>query len=226
MQCKIHPTEKGVNTCNQCGCWLCEKCTFESSGRMFCPDCVSRQVSDVAKGFNEGHYDARFDERFDAKFDERKHVSRSISWMLLFIFTACIPLPGLNYMYLGLIKRGLVTMGAFFGMIYLGITFSDGSFGHLGLIFFFAIPAIWLASAFDGFRLRARINAGEVISDDLEDIIKFFRRNRIFFAGIIIILLSIQVIGFILPGLFRILRNLLPVLVALWALKALFIKSK
>ncbi|MCL2398868.1 MAG: hypothetical protein FWC91_03870 [Defluviitaleaceae bacterium] len=220
MQCKIHPTENGVNTCNQCGCWLCEKCTFERSGRMFCPDCAAQQATDVAKGSGTSSTAT------SSRWDERKHVSRYISWGLLFLFTAVIPLPGLNYMYMGFIKRGLVAMGAFFGTIYMGIHFSGGAFGHIGALFLFAIPIIWTASAFDGFKLRSRLNAGEVITDDLDDIINFFRRNRMLFAGIIIILASVQVIGLVLPGILRVLRNLVPILIALWAIKTLFKKTK
>ena len=211
MQCKIHPEENGVNTCNECGSWLCDKCSFERGGRIFCPSCAAQQGSGSAPAvLGTGHRPSP------------SHVDRSISWGLLFLFSVIIPLPGLNYMYMGFIKRGLVAMSAFFGSIYL-VTLLGGS---LSLIFVFAIPVLWFACAFDGFRLRARINAGEVVTDNIDDITSFVHRNRTALIGLLLLILAINVVGGVVPTLVNLLRRILPVLIIIWATCALFRRTK
>ena len=204
MKCKNHPEENGVNTCNECGCWLCERCTFERLGRLFCPSCAAQLAGSSTE---TGHIPAR--------------AGQQISWGLLFLFSVVIPLPGLNYMYLGLIKRGLVAMSAFFGLIYLASMFNGG----FTALFIFSIPVLWLACVFDGFKLRMRINAGEIVSDNIDDITSFIRRNRVAITGILLFLIAVNVVGGILPSLVRALRNILPILIAIWAIHALFRKK-
>jgi len=195
MQCRNHPAEIGVNTCNQCGSWLCEKCSFERGGRIFCPNCATQQAG--------------------AETPMPTHSGTKVTklWGLLFLFSVVIPLPGLGYMYLGLIKRGLVAMTAFFATIYMST---------LSMIFIFAIPVLILACIFDGFRLLNRINAGEIVNDNADDVINFLRRNRALCIGLLLLILAINVVGAIMP----ILRNLIPVLLVIWAGYVLFGKSK
>ena len=203
MQCKIHPDENGVNTCNQCGIWICDKCSFERSGRIFCPNCAAQEAASIPAG--------------STVYTLPIHARRYVSWGVLFLFSVIIPLPGLNYMYMGLIKRGLVAMSVFFGTIYMASQFNGG----ISMLFGFAIPIILLASIFDGFQIRSRINAGEIVTDDINDITSFIRRNRTFFVGFLLALLAIQVIGGIIPGLTRI----LPVLIVIWIIHTLFLKK-
>ena len=202
MKCKNHPEEIAVNTCNECGCWLCERCTFERSGRLFCPACAAKH--------NEAASDGGYG---------RPHTPRQqISWGLLFLFSVIIMIPGLNYMYLGLIKRGFITMSAFFGAIYITAVFDTG-----WLMLF--VAAFMLACIFDGFKLRTRINAGEEVSDNIDDITAFIRRNRVVITGIILILAAINIIGGVLPVLINIMRRVFPILIAVWAIHALFVKK-
>ena len=212
MQCRNHPEENGVNTCNQCGSWICDRCSFERGGRIFCPACASQQAS----------------EKREAPPDRSRisHVGRSISWGLLFFFSIVIPLPGLNYMYLGLVKRGLVAMGTFFGLIYMIIQLSISNTWPLGIMFIFAIPILWLACTFDSFRLRERMNRGEVVTDNIDDIIAFIRRNRVLLTGLMLLLVAVHVLGGILPGVLRLLRHVIPIVIAVWAIQALFKKPK
>ena len=204
MKCKNHPEENGVNTCNECGCWLCERCTFERTGRLFCPSCAAQQVG------SDGPVEAE-----PLCYSQRK------SWGLLFLFSVIIPLPGLNYMYLGLIKRGLVAMSALFGIIYMAIILNGG----LTALFVFAIPVLILTCIFDGFKLLSRINAGEEVSDNIDDITSFIRRNRVAITGFLLILLAINIVGGVLPWVVRTLRNVIPILIAIWAIHALFRKK-
>jgi len=212
MQCRNHPEENGVNTCNECGCWLCDRCSFERGGRLFCPSCASQQGKEGTSG---------------AVLTGRAMPSaagRSISWGLLFLFSVVIPLPGLNYMYLGLMKRGLVVMVAFFGLIYMIIQFSGGGFWPFGIIFAFAMPILILAGIFDGFRLRTRMVNGEMITDNIDDIITVIRRNRVMLTGILLLLIAVNVLGGILPWVMRALRTAIPIIIAVWAIQTLFKK--
>jgi hypothetical protein len=78
-------------------------------------------------------------------------------------------------MYLGLIKRGLAAMCAFFLLIYLAIT----AFAlPLTLLFSLSIPVLWLTSLFDGFHTRRRINAGDPPEDNIRDILSALSRNK------------------------------------------------
>ncbi|MCL2421494.1 MAG: hypothetical protein FWD03_06510 [Defluviitaleaceae bacterium] len=212
MQCRNHPTENGVNTCNQCGCWLCETCSFERGGRIFCPSCATQ-----ATGEAPAHGDA---------YAGHHKPARTISWGLLFLFSVIFPLPGLNYMYLGLIKRGLAAMAAFFGVIYMVIHFMSSGIIPIGLMFIFAIPVLVLASIFDGFRLRNRMIAGEVVTDNIDDITAFLRRNRHVLIGFLLLLIAVNVIGGVVPWLVRVLRNIIPIIIAIWAVSLLFNKPK
>jgi hypothetical protein len=129
-------------------------------------------------------------------------------------------------MYLGLVKRGLAAMAAFFGLIYMIIQLGMSNTWPLGVIFIFAIPILWLACTFDGFRLRERMNRGEVVTDNIDDIIAFVRRNRVLLTGLLLLFLAVHVLGGILPGLLRLLRIVIPVVIAVWAIRTLFRKPK
>ena len=222
MQCRNHPEETGVNTCNQCGCWTCEKCSFERGGRIFCPRCAAQQVS-VAAGDSASAGDVGSAGDVAAYGPKTEHRDRRyVSFGLLFLFSVIIPIPGLNYMYMGFVKRGLVAMSAFFGTIYLTSIFASYGTWHLGILFAFAIPVLIFSCIFDGFRLRKRVNAGEDITDNIDDITAFIRRNKVVLTGFLLLIIAINVFGGIL---FRIL-NLLPVLIIIWVVVVLLKKPK
>ena len=223
MQCKNHPGENGVNTCNQCGTCLCESCSFERGGRIFCPECVAQGA--IIGGRSSGGGSSG-DTTRSYRSTHGHMTKRYVSWGLLFLFSVIIPIPGLNYMYMGLIKRGLVAMSAFFGAIYLLIQFMSSSTWAIGILFVFAIPVLWLATTFDGFRTRMRINSGEVISDNIDDIINFIRRNRSILIGFLLFLLIVNVISSVLPWIFGSLRHIVPIIIAIWAIHALLRKPK
>ena len=224
MKCKNHPEENGVNTCNQCGSWLCERCTFERGSRIFCPACASQTEGAGMTAVDSAHYSTAGDSAHygsTGKYRTMSHSGRRISWGLLFLFSVVIPLPGLNYMYMGLIKRGLVAMSAFFGTIYLSTLFNGG----FTMLFIFAIPVLILACIFDGFRLRLRINSGEEVADNIDDITEFIRKNRVAITGFLLILLAANVVGGMIPWLLRVLRSVLPILIIAWVVYALFKKK-
>jgi len=133
---------------------------------------------------------------------------RRISWGLLFLFTIP-PFPsGVNYMYMGLIKRGLAALCGFFLLIYmLGI-----SSGPMSLLFGLALPIYWLTCAFDGFNIRRRINAGEAVPDSINEAIAFLRSNKYVF-WILIALVGLSVLGSVVGPIMHLIRWLLPIII-------------
>ena len=210
MQCRNHPTIAGINTCNHCGSWLCENCTFERGGRIFCPSCAAQQATE--------HGPAPSDDSV-----ARRTPRRYISWGVLFFFSICFP-PGVNYMYMGLIKRGLAAMVAFFAVIYMTAIFSGSGFGPLGAMFGLAIPVLILAVAFDSFQIRLRINAGEPVNDDIEAVLAFVSRNRRTLLVIVAIIIALSVIGPYMAWFPRFMGRIFPILVIVWVFNVLLKK--
>jgi len=172
MQCVNHPTREGVNTCCECGAWLCDECTIEAGGRLFCKKCLQRAIG--------GSPATRED---DAPRATACHAKHHVNILLLLIFSA---LPGANYMYEGLIKRGLFAMTSFFVLV------SVTSVLHMPLLGVL-ICILWFTSFFDGIHIRRKINSGVCVDDSVEDIISFVKRNK---TGIIIFAAVFLVLGF------------------------------
>ncbi|MCL2187634.1 MAG: hypothetical protein FWC16_05625 [Defluviitaleaceae bacterium] len=123
-------------------------------------------------------------------------------------------LPGANYMYMGLIKRGLAAMCGFFLLIYL-LTLVSGSIigGPLTLLIALSMPVLVLTCAFDSFNIRRRIVNGEVVQDNIDDVIGFFQRNKKILLTVIIICIGLGVVGSLISWLLRPLRHIIPWLI-------------
>ena len=193
MQCKTHPGVQGTSTCNQCGEWLCEACTVEINGRIFCRRCLAQIAGEPGSGKTEA---------------ARAVPARHINGFLLFIFSM-MP-PGVNYMYEGLIKRGLAALAGFFLLIYLTAQFS---FWPLSLIFGLSFPVYILACIFDAFNIRRRINAGETVNDDIDGILKFIKRNKHIIIGFAVLVIALSLFNTAYFALPFALRRWLPVAV-------------
>jgi len=88
-------------------------------------------------------------------------------------------------MYMGLIKRGLFVMTAFFLSIYMANIFT---------FFGFVIPGVVITSFFDGLRLRRKFIAGEPVSDDINDLKIFFAANKFPILGLIGLLIVMEML--------------------------------
>jgi len=130
-----------------------------------------------------------------------------ISGGLLFFFSLFFP-PGANYMYMGLMKRGLATMASFFLIIFLIIHSSMPLTILLGL----SLPVFVITSIFDGFNVRRRINMGETVKDDLGEILNSILRNK-FLCTFILVVIAIIVITSVLGFAITIITRLLPLIV-------------
>jgi len=128
-----------------------------------------------------------------------------ILWGLLFLFSF---LPGANYMYMGLLKRGLATMSCFFLLIFM----VSSTNMPLQLMLIFAIPVVAITSFFDGFNLRRRINAGEEVRDDIGDALNSILQNK-FLCTLILVVIAITIIVTVLNIAISIISSLFPLLV-------------
>jgi len=142
---------------------------------------------------------------------------RNISGGLLFFFSFFFP-PGANYMYMGLIKRGLAAMCGFFLLIYMTIVATSGL---MTTLFALAIPVLVLTVIFDGFNIRRRINAGEVVQDGISDVLGTVLRNK----PLTIAILAIIVLAFagrIFGVVFNLIGVAIPVLAIVFGLYLIF----
>jgi hypothetical protein len=182
MQCRTHPERHASNTCSHCASWLCEDCTVEVRGKLFCRPCLA-----VLAQYPEDH-SPEPGRHATAAYS---YPRRKILWGLLFVFSF---LPGANYMYMGLMKRGLATMSGFFLIIFL----LASSVWPFNLLLGLTIPVFVLTSFFDGFNVRRRINAGEAVRDDIGDalggILSDKRLRTIIFVALAIIFV-VSVVG-------------------------------
>jgi len=181
MQCRSHPDKYAANTCNHCGSWLCDDCITEKDGRLFCRPCLAIQAQ------NPEDYSPPPEYHGHAAVPRRK-----VLWGLLFVFSF---LPGANYMYMGLMKRGLAAMSGFFLIIFL----LANSFWPFNLLLGLAIPVYVLTCFFDGFNVRRRINAGEAVRDDIGDALNSVLSNktlRTFILIAVAVVLVVSVLGF------------------------------
>jgi len=195
MQCRTHPTATAVNTCNTCGEWLCEACTLDINGRLFCRGCLAKMAATPTEAPRTAY----------------TRATRPVRWGLVFIFSF---LPGASYMYLGLIKRGLAAMCGFFMLIYM-LTLAYGSVLGWPVTLFFALslPVCFLTYAFDSFNIRRRMLAGEVVPDNIDDIIFFFQRNKKVLLMLLIVVIGLGVVASLISALLAPLVQLIPMLI-------------
>lgn len=117
-------------------------------------------------------------------------------------------LPGAGHMYLGLNKRGLQFMAAFFGTIFLIDLL------HIELLLAFVLVIVWFYSMFDALQMTSRINHylehGGGSDTQLFDPSELSMQNVIdplwIGGGVVIVGLALFVRGFA-PDLWRILRG-------------------
>ncbi len=220
--CRNHPERIAANTCHQCGDWLCEECTVEINGRIFCRTCLaklagtpSRPSASSASGPSSAPPPAASFVHFRTPAPRGRYISGG----MLAILSVFLPVPGVNYMYEGLIKRGLAAMGGFFFIIYALAAFS---FWPFTFIFGISIPIYWLACLFDSINIRRRINAGEVVEDNIDDLITFVKSHKRLIITVVAALVVMSAAGSIVSVLAYPLRKMLPLIVVGFGVYVLF----
>jgi len=220
MNCRNHPTRAAVNTCSQCGDWLCDECTADVGGRVYCAPCLQKYWA---------HDHAAAPEAPAAPYyPPRAGHPRYISFGLL-LFFSFLP-PGINYMYEGLIKRGLFLLSSFFLVSYLAGALNEPIIGVI-------IPIMWITSVFDAFNIRRRLNASENVPDTVDDILGFIRKYKAFIVLFFAVVLGLHVLGFIggtlayvsiplLRGHLHSIRLILPVIILLGGIYFIVLSGK
>ena len=198
MSCTYHSDRSAVNTCVRCGSWLCDGCSVTIDGQVICKSCIAKEFDKPGadSAFGHGSMHGGGGHGYGYGFGGHPHphglppyhgrgAAPRVSGFLLLLFSA---LPGANYMYMGLIKRGLCMMAAFFGSIYI-----TGMFG--GMPFAFLIPILAVTSLFDGFRVRRLLNAGEKVEDNINDVRQFIREHRAMLTVAVGVLIGIHLLN-------------------------------
>jgi len=205
----------GKFICNECNisvsgksmCKVCvEKQLEEKAKRNNNPNITTNQnINMNGRNVHPNHQNANIDQQFDQifqNFPPRQNPNqpvfsqqqrsqhgggRYINAGVLFVL---FPIPGLNYMYMGLIKKGLLFMAAFFASIYLASTF----WFFNGTITFM----IMATSFFMGLSTRRRLMSGEKIEDSIDDIIAFVKRYKVIFIALLAVTVGLSVLRTIL----------------------------
>ena len=204
MQCRTHPDKYAANTCNHCGSWLCADCEVEVQGRQFCRPCLAV----LGQNLETTAY------HIPPPPEHGAYPRRKILWGLLFMFSF---LPGANYMYMGLMKRGLAAMSGFFLIIFL----LANAFWPITLLLGLAMPVYVLTVFFDGFNVRRRINAGEAVRDDIGDALNGILANKTA-RTLILLALAIVLLVSVLGVAVAIIGRLIPVLIILAGIYLIF----
>ena len=171
MSCYKHENKDAVDTCSVCGEWICSDCQIkDAEGRSYCTECApayarAAQNGPVPYGYHKGKGSGYAKPR---PVPPARPVSgyRRPNGFLTF---CCSMVPGIGYMYLGLMKRGLFFLCSFFFCWYLAGAFSSD-------VAVFGAFVIWIATFFDTFRHHHKIRAGEYVEDSFDDILLFFKR--------------------------------------------------
>jgi hypothetical protein len=142
---------------------------------------------------------------------------KRVNFGLLFLISFLFPM-GANYMYMGLLKRGLAAMCGFFILIYLIVALSFSNM--LVLIPSFALPVYMITVFFDGFNIRRRINSGEIVEDGIGNILGAMLRNK-FLTTFFFVLIAIAILGII----FSVLMALLPFVLICFAIYLIFVRK-
>ena len=164
MNCSKHYDRAAVNRCNECGQYMCDECSVSINSVPYCKDCVAKMAksqSGMANGHQEYHSGAGRSPR---------PVRRSGGLNSFFLF--CLSgVPGLNYMYLGLMKRGMFFMTMFFMIIFVAASLEAP-------LFTFLLFIELCYSFFDGFRLLGFMRDGYIVEDNVDDVTELYTKHK------------------------------------------------
>jgi len=169
MNCFKHYDRVAANRCNECGQYMCEECSVSINNVPYCKDCVAK----MAKAQSNTVYGGGQNEQIPPMPKEARPprpVKRSGGKNAFFLFClSCI--PGLNYMYLGLMKRGMFFMMMFF-MITFVTTYLEAPM--LGFLIFIEL----CYSFFDGFKLLGFMRDGYAVEDNVDDVMEIYTKHK------------------------------------------------
>ena len=147
---------KDKYSCVRCDSDVETRFAVEIDGQIFCKHCLNE-----------------FTNSYSTKSLPKRRIST-------FCLIALSSIPGANYMYMGLVKKGLAYLILFFSVVMLG------SYLHPFVI---TIPIIYIYCFFDCLEKRRSIHMGISIPDDASELTNFLLRYRLPTIYIVAILL-------------------------------------
>ncbi|MCR1898282.1 B-box zinc finger protein [Irregularibacter muris] len=208
MECKNHRDREAIAMCISCGQPLCEQCDAIVLGKHYCEKCKDNVETREAYPTEKG----------------KKIVSHDINNFFWFILSL---VPGAGHMYMGLMKRGAIILGAFLmGVSVMNLLyFFDHIGGMLSIL-------IYVYAFFDSYNTKKAIQRGEVVRDEgleglsLENINLYYVGIAIIVIGVFSLMRSVLYVGY-LPEIVRIVlhgieRSVVPILFiigGIWLIK-------
>lgn len=168
MKCNNNDDREASAICSICHKPFCDSCAVELNGKQFCRACLADKAGD--------------------KLNAGGASKKSVFWAFVLSL-----LPGVGYLYLGLMRRGLQTLVLFYGSIFISAVV------NFGAICAFILPVIVFYTVFDTLQLAKQINEGQDVEDKL-----------LFETGTIDSRRNLVGIGLIILGVLALLHNLLP----------------
>lgn len=155
MNCLNHPENETTNACTLCGRDFCSACLVELGEKFYCRACLEHRVAtDQVDSAARGSIDQIAAADRDVKQFAAERKSRFWALVLSLI-------PGVGYMYLGLMNRGLQTMVLFFGSVF--VTSFIGFEELMALV----APVVVFYSIFDTQQMLKKLNEGAPVEDRL-----------------------------------------------------------
>lgn len=135
MKCAHHGDQEATAICSFCHKPICETCLVVLGGEQYCAGCLEAKVAQTSN----------------------REQSFKRPW-LVFLLSM---IPGVGYLYLGLMRRGLQAMVIFYGTIFIAAAL------NFGQITAFVLPVAFFYTVFDTLQLLKRINDGQKVEDTL-----------------------------------------------------------
>lgn len=190
LKCINHTERETELDCVLCGKQYCEECLVSFNGSNYCKTCLQEKVSGKSDLVSKNPVSAG--------------GKRSRFWAFAFSL-----IPGVGYLYLGLMTRGLQTMVLFFGTIFVA------SFINFEEIMALVMPVVMFYSIFDTQQLVKEINFGEKVEDRQLFDFRAIPFNQSWIGYGLILVGVLALLNGILPSYFPILRFVRSVMPAL-----------
>lgn len=198
MKCANHSERDATQVCGLCGNNFCEECLIRLGAADYCKECLEKKM----KEGKVPDLDCK-----DAHAAIRSTDKKSRFWAFVFSLV-----PGVGYLYLGLMNRGLQTMALFFGTIF------AASFINFEQLMGLVVPVTMFYSIFDTQQMVKSINSGEQVEDKQLFDFKSITINQswIGYAFVVIGILALLngVLPQYIPG-FYVFRSFLPPLLVI-----------
>lgn len=156
MKCVNHDSQEASAICSICHRPICETCLVELSDRQFCRTCLEKRIEETPRAESGG---------------KRPFLAFLLSLI-----------PGVGYLYLGLMQRGLQTMLVFYGAIFLA------ALANFAVITALVLPVTIFYTVFDTLQLLKRMNEGQPVADQpLFESISLESKRNLLGVGLIVV---------------------------------------